>query len=602
MSRFVFDTEFNGFLEDATTLHCLVLYDIDTDALHECADQPGYMPLSEGLKMLAEADELIGHFIIPFDLPALLKVRGFRPKPTCKITDTVVICRVLFTDIGDSDNRLIAKGILDKSLWGSHKLEAWGQRLGNKKMKYEGGFEQWNPEMQIYCRQDVLSNVTLYRHILKRMAELKVDPTKPWWEIEHGVTAYCAEMERSGFPFNKQKIVALYGRLAERRMILQEKVRETFQPIYVEDGVLTPKRDNKKMGYTEGATLTKVALQEFNPGSRQQIVERLRRKYGWHPTEKGNPKVDDDVLAALPWPEAKLLGEFFMVDKRISQIAEGDEAWLKAERNGRIHGGINPGGTNTGRAAHSKPNLGQVPAVKVPYGKECREAFEAERGFVLLGADLSGIELRCLAHYLAPFDGGDYARTVIEGDVHMKTVTAIGTIMTITRETAKTFIYAYLYGAGDVKLGRILNPLLTEQKLRALGKAARAAIERYVPGLGELQRELRKAWARRGYIFGLDGRPLFPRSDHSVLNTLLQNCGAVVAKKWLLTQEQELVAFAHIPHAWVHDEVQMSVRPEEGDAIGKLICAAAGRAGVELGFRCRVDAAYKIGRNWAETH
>jgi DNA polymerase-1 len=610
LSRYAFDTEFNGFLEDATILHSLVLIDVDTKEKHSFADQPGYRPLSEGLKIMSEATELIGHYIIGYDLRALRKVCGWKPSPWTKLTDTVVICRVLFTDIGKSDNKLINKGQLDRALWGSNKLEAWGQRLGNKKMKYELGFETWNPTMQEYCEQDVDTTVALYEHIMKKLAEMKVDVTRPWWHIEHAVTDYCADLEQNGFPFDREKAVKLYGVLAERRAILEEKVRETFQPIYVPVEEFVPKKDDKKRGYVAGVPFTKVELQEFNPNSRQQIVERFRRFRNWRPTvftDSGNPSVDDDVLRALPWPEAQLLGESFMVAKRIGQLAEGDEAWLKVEKNGIIHGGINPGGTNTGRASHSKPNLGQVPALTnkkgvVPYGRECRELFKCLPGFTLLGADLSGIELRCLAHYLSVFDGGVYASTVVDGDVHTKTVEALASVIVIIRSQAKTFIYAYLYGAGDWKLGDTLNPLLPDKKKIALGRAARQAIEQNIPGLGELQRKLKKSWKARGFIYGLDGRPLFPRSDHSILNTLLQNAGAVVAKKWLIEQERDLIGYAHVPHAWVHDEVQMSVRPEEADIVGKLVCDAATRAGVELGFACRVDASYHVGPNWAATH
>jgi DNA polymerase-1 len=611
VKRYVFDTEFNGFLEDAHTLHSLVLQDLATNVRYSFADQPGYRPLAEGLVMMSEADELIGHYIIGYDLRALKKVRKWSPRPGTKITDTVVLARVLFTDMGDEDNKRMKKGTLDKGFWNSNKLEAWGQRLGNKKMKYELGFDAWNPTMQVYCEQDVDVSVQLYHHLMKRIADLGVDPDAPWWKIEHGTQAYCNGIEEEGFPFDRDKAVKLYGVLAERRAALDEEVKKAFQAIYVSGGLFTPKKDLKRMNYTGGVTFTKVELQEFNPQSRPQIIDRLRRFRGWRPTvftENGNPTVDDDVLRALPWPEYQTLGTYFMVSKRIGQLAEGDEAWLKVEKNGVVHGGINPGGTNTGRASHSHPNIAQVPAITnkkgvVPYGRECRELFTSVPGWILLGSDLSGIELRCLAHYLSPFDGGEYARTVVEGDVHMKTVDALKVVgIIIIRSQAKTFIYAYLYGAGDEKLGLTIDPTLPARKAQALGKKAREAIEANVPGLGELQKKLKKAWKKRGFIFGLDGRPLFPRSEHSVLNTLLQNAGAVIAKKWLLVQEEVLKDLPHRVHAWVHDEVQMSVKPEHASTIGPIVCLAATSAGIELGFQCRVDAAFNTGRNWAETH
>jgi DNA polymerase-1 len=610
LKRLVFDTEFNGFLEDATIFHSLVIQDIDTGLKSSFADQPGYRPIAEGLDELSDADEIIGHYIIGYDLRAMKKVRGWTPNPKTKITDTVVLTRVLFTDMGDEDNRRMKAGKLDKGFWNSNKLEAWGQRLGVFKSKYELGFDTWNQTMQDYCEQDVTVSVALYEHVMKRIADLGVDPNAPWWDIEHGVQAYCNTLEENGFPFDREKAVKLYGVLAERRAALDEEVKQAFKPIYVSNKLFTPARDNKKEGYTKGVAFTKVVLQEFNPNSRPQIIERLRRSHNWRPTvftESGNPSVDDDVLRSLPWPEYQTLGTYFMVQKRIGQLAEGDEAWLKVEKNGVVHGGYNPGGTNSGRVAHSHPNIGQVPSIHnkkgvVPYGRECRELFTSVSGCVLLGCDQSGIELRCLAHYLSPFDGGAYAREVVQGDAHNKTVEALKVVIVISRPTAKTFIYAYLYGSGDENLGLTLDPTLPARKALALGRAARAAIEKNIPGLGELQKKLRKAWKKRGFIFGLDGRPLFPRSEHSILNLLLQNAGAVLAKKWLINQVDMLADRFHVPHAWVHDEVQMSVKPDQAEEIGRLVVAAATKAGVDLGFQCRVDAEFKIGRNWADTH
>ena len=247
--------------------------------------------------------------------------------------------------------------------------------------------------------------------------------------LEHWFAFIIAKQEQFGYPFNVRKAEALYLKLASERIAIDEKLKNLFKPWYVSEGLFTPKRPNKKMGYVEGATFCKVKLQEFNPSSRQQIADRLIKLYGWKPkefSENGQPKIDETVLSSLPYPAAKTLAERFLIQKRIGQLAEGNQAWLKLERNGRIHGSVNTIGAVTGRCTHSHPNVAQVPSVGAAYGAECRELFYAPTGWVQVGADASGLELRCLAHFMAKYDGGAYGKVILEGDIHTVNQEAAG--------------------------------------------------------------------------------------------------------------------------------------------------------------------------------
>lgn len=435
LRRYVFDIETNGLLDTLTTIHCLVLLNADTGQMHSFG--PSEIP--EGLRLLEEAHELIGHNVIAFDLPAITKVY---PSFTtaAKVTDTLVLARLIYSDLKSDkqDGVRLATGQIAKEAYGSHSLNAWGQRIGLHKMQHDTGWDVWSPEMQAYCEHDTRVTLALWKH-------LKVDTySKTAVDLEHDVARLCFKIEQNGWPFDVRKATELYGRLAARREELKADLRGLFDPWEEVDRAVTYKRDNKKLGVKAGDTKTYYKTVEFNPGSRQHIERCLRTKYGWKPevfTPSGQAKVDEEVLARLEYPEAKKLAEFFLVEKRIGQLAEGEQAWLKCERNGRIHGRYNTNGAVTGRCTHSNPNIAQVPSVSAEYGGDCRALFGVPKGWKLVGADYSGLELRCLAHYMATFDGGSYAREVVEGDVHTANQKAAGLP---TRNNAKTFIYAFL--------------------------------------------------------------------------------------------------------------------------------------------------------------
>ena len=592
--RLVFDVETNGLLDTITTIHSLVTIDLDTNEMQS------YRPnsITEGVKRLEEADELIGHNIIKFDLPAIQKLYPwFAPK--AKITDTLVLSRLIYSDIKSDkqDGARLATGQITKDAYGSHSLDAWGQRIGLNKIKYEGGWEEWSETMQTYCEHDVRVTERLYRFLKpETYSQVAID-------LEHDVAKLCAKIEENGWPFDVRGATELYARLSQRREELKVELQGLFDPWEEVDRVVTYKRPNKVKGIKAGDTRTFMKTVVFNPGSRQHIEKCLKAKYGWNPevfTPSGQAKVDEEVLGRLEYPEAKKLAEFFLVEKRIGQLAEGDQAWIKLERKGKIHGSYNTNGAVTGRATHSHPNISQVPSVSAEFGRDCRSLFHVPRGWKAIGADYSGLELRCLAHYMHTFDNGAYAREVVEGDVHTANQKAAGLP---TRNNAKTFIYAFLYGAGDAKIGTIVGKGSKE------GRELKERFLQATPALANLKKAVSQA-ATKGYLKGLDGRFIPVRSEHAALNSLLQGAGAVLCKGWIVGIDNALKA-AGLKHGWdgdyaflafIHDEVQIAVKEGREEIVGETCLRIAKETGERFAFKCPLSAEYKVGSNWAETH
>lgn len=678
MSRYIFDIETNGLLDTVTTIHSLVLLDIDTDEIISCANvggnkaPDGYHGLDVGFALMRKATLLVGHNVIKFDVPVLRKLYSFSVDPHV-VEDTLVLSRLLYTDTKDWDSKLKATGKLPGRLWGSHGLEAWGYRLGEAKGDYakeckEAGIDPWaawSPEMQTYCEQDVRTNLKLYQKLVGKIRAIETpvgDATENIQravKLEHDVAWLCATMERNGFHFNVAKASELYAKLSGRRQELLDKLQDVFPPWWAsagqvtvastrnvkrEDlGTVTIPRISEKTGkplkpyvgpvlehQEEGAEFTRLVYTEFNPSSRQHIANRLAAYHGWQPMEytpNGEPKVDDAVLARLPYPEAQLLAEYFTIVKRIGQLAEGPQAWLKVEKNGRIHGSVNTNGAVTGRATHSHPNMAQVPSVRAYIGKECRDLFTPTPGWKLLGSDMDALELRCLAGYMSLWDKGAYIDVVLKGDkakgtdLHSVNCRALGMDpkaeypvegkMIPGRDIAKTWFYAFIYGAGNMKLGMILGKK-GNGPCASAGKKSRQRFLSNLPALGALTKAVQETAKQRGYLIGLDGRRLYVRSEHAALNTLLQAAGAVLCKKWIVLIDEKLRQFglkhgtAHTCeyafNAWVHDEVQISVRPEFAIDVGVVCEEAAIEAGQYFNFSCPTAADYTIGSTWAETH
>lgn len=602
--RLVFDIETNGLHDDLTTIHCIGIYDLDT------GEYQGYKPgdVSKAVARLQDADFLVGHNVIGFDIPAIQKIYPlFSPKGI--VRDTLVLTRLMWPHIKDRDiPRAKAKKFPGK-LIGSHSLEAWGHRLGNYKDDFKGPWDQWSETMHSYMEQDVRVTLTLFQRCEKEAEEWEVPmfnapPGKDCIELEHRVAEIVSKVERHGFAFDMKRAVDLVGVLTARKQKLEEELQNVFPPEEVTT-IFTPKVNNKKLGYQKGVPFEKKTTVVFNPGSRKQIGQRLMAM-GWKPKEygaNGDPTVDETTLAGLKYPGAQLLVEYLTIEKRLGQIANGSQSWFRHNKNGRIHGRIQSGGAHTGRMTHSNPNMAQVPGNHAPYGEECRKCFTADKGYVLVGCDADALELRDLAGYMAIYDGGEYINVVLKGDKSQGTDmhTLNSKLVGCDRDTVKVFFYALIYGAGDGKLGEILG---NARK----GKAARQRLMDGLPALGKLVNAVKNRIAKRGFLIGLDGRRLHARSENAALNTLLQSAGAVQMKRGLVILYDTLFAkgwefgreYAIV--GLIHDEWQANVKPELAQEYGEAAAEAIRAAGRYYSFRCPLDAQFQVGANWSETH
>mgnify|MGYP006277519887 CR=1 FL=1 len=497
---------------------------------------------------ITDDDIIVGHNIIGFDAHTIHRLWGLNLYSN-KIIDTLVLSR-------------LANPIREQG----HSLKSWGIALGDNKgnfVDFNGGLTR---EMITYCKQDV----KLLRKVHKALQHELNGFSEQSIELEHQVAFIIQDQVSNGFKINMKLLMSFVAELNDTLIKLEQDLQDTFGP-------------------TEIKLKTKTKLVPFNPGSRKQIADRLMQR-GWKPqklTDKGNIIVDDEVLATIDMPEARQLQEFLLVQKRLAQA----KSWLEATKEDeRVHGSVITIGANTGRMAHNKPNMAQVPAVRNPYGKVCRAIWTVDSGNVLVGADLSGIELRCFAHYLN--DEG-YINEIVYGDVHTRNQHLFGVA---TRDLAKTVLYAGLYGASPSKLALIVGGNTSD------GNRLREGFNN-IPGYTKLVSKIDRL-AAKGWLQGLDGRRLIIRSQHAALNLLLQGAGAVIFKKWLVNIKKELTA-ASISYklvASVHDEVQIETGKDRADEVGRLVVKAAVDSGVDLNFRCPVAAEYKVGSNWMETH
>jgi len=585
--RLAFDIETNGLLDKLDMVHCIVAKDLETGEVFSF--NPTNLP--HALELLSSAEELVGHNIMGFDLPALRKVYpDWRYEG--RVTDTLIASRLIHADLtGEDFTKNWLPEDLPKRLFGSHSLKAWGMRLTHFKDDYDGGWSAWSQEMQDYCEQDVEVTYSLYKHLAID------DYSKKAIDLEHDLAAICEEIGNNGWTFDYKAATQLYSGLAQTRAKLEAELQELFEPWEVHETIV-PKVNNSKLGYEKGVPFTKTKVIEFNPNSRKHIQRCLVAKYGWKPKEwtpSGEAKIDESVLTKLDYPEAKKLAQMFLLQKRIGQLAEGRQAWLKLydETDGKLRHTIVPNGAVTGRATHRSPNLAQVPAARAMYGKECRELFTVPEGYVLVGSDLSGLELRCLAHYMGD---DDYTKQILEGDIHSYNQKAAGLP---TRDQAKTYIYAALYGAGSLRLGQIVGGGAKE------GTKLKQNFEKAVPAYRQLRDSVAIA-CERGYLIGLDGRRLAVRSEHAALNTLLQSAGALICKQWLSLIFHELKREGLKDHAyimaWVHDEVQIAARKGYENDVGHIARRMAKEAGEAFNLQIPIEAEYSVGRSWADTH
>ena len=586
--RVIFDLETNGFLSDATKIHSIVIKDIDTKQVFSYHGDK----IGRGLYILSGASLLVGHNILKFDLPVIEKLYP-EYKIEGEVFDTLLVSRLIWTNRKELDFQMKE---LPLNLAGRHSLESWGYRLGLRKGDYakENDFSVWTPAMQTYCERDVEVTYEFFKLIEKQNYSTEAI------KLEHDFARCIYLQEAHGFHFDVASAKKLYASLANRRLELEKSLVSTFPNWKKYIGTFTPKRDNKTLGYKKDVPIKRYKELTFNPNSRDHISDRLMNK-GWKPREftpDGKPKVDESVLSKLIYPEAKLLAEHFLIQKRIGQLAEGNNAWLKLQRDGIIYGSVITNGANTGRCTHQKPNVAQTPSVGVPYGKECRSLFTVPDGFQLIGCDASGLELRCLAHYIGAFDEGSFTKQLLHGDIHSYNQKQIGLP---TRDLAKRVIYGIIYGIGDTRLGAVVGKSSQE------GKRIKAKIFEALPALKQLRDNVIIATRNKKYLLGLDKRKLIPRSEHSSLNLLIQSCGALIIKMATVILHKKLKEKNYDKNictmvAHVHDELQLQCKSDYADEVGKIAVQSIKDAGTYFNLRCPLDAEYKIGNNWANTH
>jgi DNA polymerase I-like protein with 3'-5' exonuclease and polymerase domains len=614
--RLVLDLESNGLLPEMDKVHCIVLRDLDTGNIISCADQPGYHSLEMALDFIREATLIVGHNVIKFDIPALKKIYpSLELKSNVEYYDTLVMSRVMWPELEPVDSAKFSH--IPRKYFGRHSLAAWGERLGVSKINFkaeskkdndeiEDVWEKWTPTMQTYCEGDVEVSTRLYEYL--SCQELGPRCQK----LEHEFALVMAQQEIFGFPFNEKAAYALVNTLKARRSELEDELQSTFPPI-----------EEKRWSEKTGKQLkTKVTI--FNPASRPQTAERLKSRYPeieFESTPKGGPKVDDDALEALgkKYPEAKLLAEYQLFNKILGQVAEGKEAWLKHCRvynDGRIHGEVITNACISGRCSHKRPNMAQVPSVGHAFGAECRALFYAPDGWLLVGADASGLELRALGSWLAYFDDGEYARLVsTEGfDIHTHNAKlfgiydGVGEISKATRDLSKRLIYCILYGGGAKKTGSIISPDESEDTQYKQGKKTIDTFYRNLPAIKKLKDLIDERITQRGYLTGIDGRRLQIRSKHSALNQLLQSTGAVLMKKATCILYEDLTSkeLIHGNHwglcAFVHDEWQILARTSYENVVADVAIQSITKAAIYFKLLCPFTGEARVGKNWMETH
>jgi DNA polymerase I len=576
VDQIVFDIEANGLKPDRVWV--IIAYHM---GLEEYFEFSGFTLYDFNQWLLDQGEcEVIGHNIIDYDIPVLEKILG-TDFSKCKVTDTLVMSR-----------------LANPQRDGGHSLENWGNILNQPKGEHND-WDNFSQDMVDYCRQDVRVNKLVYQKLITELTGFGSESI----ELEHRVQDIICGQIKAGWTLDQEKAFLLLAELKEKKYELEDEVLQTFKPLPTFVKEITPK--TKKDGSysvvglkflgeqwtTAVAPFSRIDYPVFNLGSRQQIGRYLQY-FGWKPkqfTETGQPIVDEAVLSKVQGiPEASLIGEYLMIQKRVAQV----QSWLDAvEDDGRVHGYVNSCGAVTGRMTHSSPNMGQIPAVYSPYGRECRDVWTVPEGYKLVGCDASGLELRMLAHYM---NDEDYTNEILNGDIHTANQLASGVE---TRDQAKTFIYAFLYGAGDAKVGSIVGGTKRD------GARLKEKFLSNTPSLRDLRERVGVA-ATRGYVLGLDRRRVSIRSEHAALNSLLQSAGAVVMKKalCLLHEYATLWGIKFNIIGNIHDEIQTEVEQEKAEVFGRLAVSCIEAAGLHYELNCPLTGDYKVGNSWADTH
>jgi DNA polymerase I len=556
--------------------------------------------IHELVDILNSSSMIVGHNIINFDIPAIEKLSG--QKITAKVRDTLVMSRLECPDMLDSDLR--RKG-MPKQYAGRHSLAAWGYRLGSNKIEFKD-FSELSDEMVEYCVQDTELTAMLWTH-LKALPEYIESVV----ETEHQFAKCIQKMCAAGVCFDVEEAeklsCLLHAEVQQLIFKLQEQFPPTVQLMKTPEYYLGSdgKHYSRKKDAPSGVGLQDGPLRKkyipFNPASRQQIADRLSKVYGWKPnkfTDKGTPIVDESVLETLNYPPVADLLRFFVLNKRLGQLSEGQKAWTKLVRSdGFIYPDVNPCGAVTSRCTHSNPNLAQVPAEK-----EYRRLFKARPGRKFVGCDAKGLELRCLAHYTFPYDKGYYVDLVTDPgkNIHEENMKALG-LEDKPLKITKAATYCWLYGGGDKKLGATVDHAAPPAVQIQDGAMIRAKFLNAIPALGQLSASVGR---NTGTLQGVDGRILKIRHQHAALNTLLQSAGAIAMKyatifaiERILERNLDAIMVLH-----VHDEFQFDVAAEHAEEVADILEQSIARAGRALKFNCPLAGESAVGETWADTH
>ena len=531
---------------DANVIHCIVArnYKTNKEKVWIGDDCKNFGPWSK------QIDQFIMHNGVSFDAPILNRLTGSSIKLS-QVRDTLIESQ-LYNPVRD----------------GGHSLSSWGQRLGFLKGDCND-FSTFNEDMLKYCLRDT----ELTRKLAYELSEEGKKFSSKSYELERKVRAIIDQQERNGFAFNLREAMSFLAKLEEEQQTLEDKALEMFEPVEVQ-------------------LKTKVKYIPFNIASRKQIAERLMER-GWKPkklTDKGNVIVSEEILNTLKMPEAKMFSRYFLLQKRTGLL----KSWIEAcQDDGRVRGRVMTLRTITGRMAHNSPNMAQVPAVYSPYGKECRSLWTVSNPdtHVLMGTDASGLELRCLAHYM---DWPEYTNEVVNGDIHTANMKAAGLK---DRDQSKKFIYAFLYGAGASKLGKVVGGSA------GMGQNLITKFLSNMPKLKELRENVIEA-SQKGTIKAIDGRLLHIRADYASLNTLLQGAGAIICKQWLV-HIMERIRKSGVDAklvASIHDEYQFEVAKKDIKEFGQITKDAMKETEKTLNVKCPLDCEFKIGTTWSETH
>jgi len=554
---------------DATKIYCIVARNMESGDNYAFVGDDCYDKFPKFIEKHAE--KIVMHNGVGFDAPVLNRLARTNIR-LAQIEDTLIMSQ-----------------LYNPERMNGHSLDSWGKRLGYNKIEFHD-FSKFTNEMLTYCKRDVELTHKVYNHLKlegKNFSDYSL-------RLEHDIRSIVSKQEKNGFYLDQQKAMELRAKLEDQAEDIEKNVHKTFPPLKREEEFV-PKVNNKTRGYEKGVPFTKVSYEKFNLASRKQIAERLMM-LGWKPdkfTDKNSPIVDEGVLSKITnIPEAKLIAKYLLLKKRTSQIS----SWLDEVNNttGRVHGRVLTLRCVSGRMSHNSPNMAQVPATYSPFGKECREVWTTDKPdtHVIFGTDASGLELRMLAHYI---DTPDYTNEILNGDIHTKNMNMAGLT---DRDQAKTFIYAFLFGAGAKKISTIVG-----SKDLTLGKKLIDKFLSELPRLKSFRSQVEEA-AQSGKVRGLDGRLFNVRSAHKAVNTIIQGAGAIACKVWLRNMMKHVYKKGLDVKliASIHDEYQFEVNKNDIQSMGEVVKLSIKETTEQLNLKCPLDAEFKTGSSWADTH